>query len=211
MLNSGLKFRKKFFVFVLVFISVIFIGILIQQSNIIQTYDYRIMSYIQKHNFFLKNVFLFELLVSITFLGNSEAYIIIILPLVLFFYFNGLHDEIVCLLVVLFISVILNEFTKLIVHRVRPVNFFIISMQGYSYPSGHAMNSASFYLTLGEILSRKYNKKIINYIMYAIVFAISISRLFLGVHWLTDIIMGLLFGIFISKNIIYFTLKKWRN
>ena len=114
------------------------------------------------------------------------------------------------ILAILF-SYIMNEVIKHIVCRVRPKEFFVIYMKGYSFPSGHAMNMSSFYLTLGYILKEKLNIKYINCFLYILVFFVSFSRIILGVHWVSDVLVGLLLGVLISCMFIHLYNNYWRN
>lgn len=88
----------------------------------------------------------------------------------------------------------MNLAIKNIVCRTRPVEFFVIIEKSYSFPSGHAMVSSSFYLTFGYILADRFNKKFIFNLSVIFAILISMSRVILGVHWLTDIIVGFVLG-----------------
>lgn len=67
-----------------------------------------------------------------------------------------------------------------------------------SFPSGHAMSSAAFYLTLGVLLARLHVRRYIQiYFMGAALFitmVVGISRVYLGVHWPSDVLAGWALG-----------------
>lgn len=93
-------------------------------------------------------------------------------------------------------SWILNNLLKLIFNRTRPLDFFLVDQGGLSYPSGHSMVSMTMYLTIGYLLIkyRNLNSKVTYTIALILVFVMGISRLYLGVHWPTDIIGGFIMG-----------------
>lgn len=63
-----------------------------------------------------------------------------------------------------------------------------------SFPSAHAMLSGSIYLMLGALLARretrKRNKTVIMGCAAALIFVVGLSRVYLGVHWPTDVLAG---------------------
>lgn len=109
--------------------------------------------------------------------------------------------------------VVLNIVLKLIFMRDRPYDLMIINESGYSFPSGHAMAALGFYgfiiyLIWHFNLSKK--AKIIFTILLAIlILLIGVSRIYLGVHYASDVLAGymvstiylILYITFVSKHL----------
>lgn len=94
---------------------------------------------------------------------------------------------------------LLNLLIKNLVKRPRPEGFRIISESGYSFPSGHSMVSTAFY-GLFIYLAYKYikNKKLkyfICTILSILIVLIGTSRVYLGVHYGSDVIAGFVLSI----------------
>jgi undecaprenyl-diphosphatase len=90
-------------------------------------------------------------------------------------------------------SEILNWVLKHLVARPRP-NLFeeIAALHTYSFPSGHAMTGAAVYGMIGVVLAREHPRLRWTSAVAApaLVFLIGISRIYLGVHWPTDVLAG---------------------
>lgn len=89
---------------------------------------------------------------------------------------------------------ILNITLKLIFMRDRPQDLMIISETGYSFPSGHAMASLGFYgfiiFVINQMNLDKKTKKIFTILLIILIILIGISRIYLGVHYPSDVIAG---------------------
>jgi undecaprenyl-diphosphatase len=87
---------------------------------------------------------------------------------------------------------------KLLFHRPRPTVALIALPQSYSFPSGHAMVAAATYLTIGLLLSDRlvsFRAKTLCVALSALIaIAIAGSRVYLGVHYLSDVVGGLVLG-----------------
>ena len=103
------------------------------------------------------------------------------------------------------LSALTNFIVKNIVQRPRPIDHRLISETGFSLPSGHSMVSMAFYGYL-IYLTYKYikNKKLkisLTIFLSLLIFLVGLSRIYLGVHYITDVLAGYLLGI--SYLIIY--------
>ena len=96
-------------------------------------------------------------------------------------------------------SALITYLLKAYFARSRPnVLQMLTTAQGYSYPSGHSLSSAGIYLTmailLNQIFTRKVSKMIVFLVAALLAVGIAISRVYLGVHYFSDITAGLLVG-----------------
>ncbi|HBP64633.1 MAG TPA: phosphatase PAP2 family protein [Desulfosporosinus sp.] len=90
---------------------------------------------------------------------------------------------------------LLNTILKDLFHRARPDIVHLANAGGYSFPSGHAMVSAAFYGVVGYLvwINLKNRSKPSWYVIvftFALILAIGISRIYLGVHFASDVIAG---------------------
>ena len=107
----------------------------------------------------------------------------------------------------LIISTLLNQILKHIVQRPRPIEFRIIDESGYSFPSGHSMVSTAFYGFLIYLIYKnvknKYLRNSLMIILSILIILIGTSRIYLGVHYTSNVIAGFLISI--SYLIIFIT------
>lgn len=106
----------------------------------------------------------------------------------------------------------LNVLLKNIVQRPRPTEYRLISEDGYSFPSGHSMVSMAFYGFLIYLIYKKIENKKLKWglitFLCILIISIGISRIYLGVHYTSDVLAG--FTISISYLILYTSIiKKW--
>lgn len=105
----------------------------------------------------------------------------------------------------LIIVTILNQMIKYIVQRPRPIEHRIIDQFGYSFPSGHSMVSMAFYGFLIYLIYKRAKNKYLKWGLCTglsfLILSIGISRIYLGVHYASDVIGG--FCLSVSYLIVY--------
>ena len=113
----------------------------------------------------------------------------------------------------LILSTMLNLGLKNIVERPRPIGYRLIDETGYSFPSGHSMISAAFYGLIIYFIWKNVKNTKLKYIscilLSLLILFIGISRIYLGVHYASDVIGG--FTISIAYLIIFTTTFKAIN
>jgi undecaprenyl-diphosphatase len=92
-------------------------------------------------------------------------------------------------------SEVFDQLLKLVFHRIRPVAFFGLSDPiGYSFPSGHALVSCTFFGVLAAIAAARAGSRARRGIYYTaaalLIAAIGFSRIYLGVHYPSDVLAG---------------------
>jgi len=85
----------------------------------------------------------------------------------------------------LIVGFLLESIAKIATQRERPP-YGIIHVSGYSFPSGHAMMTALLFLMICYL----YRKRLLYIISIFIALLVGISRIYLNVHWLSDVIAG---------------------
>ena len=90
---------------------------------------------------------------------------------------------------------IASTLLKLVFSRPRPdVVEHLVMVDSASFPSAHAMNSAITFLTIGALLARTEKDRGVRIYLIAAAIALTLaigsSRVYLGVHWPTDVIAG---------------------
>ena len=186
-----IKENKKTIILVTSLLLFIFITYAIF-SNKIKLCDESVHSYILN----IRNDNLTSILTIIT--NISSAYALIVLSILLLFI---IKDKKIPLYISLNLicSFLLNQIAKIIFSRPRPIGINLIEESGFSYPSGHAMVSMAYFGFIAYLLYKKSPNKLIKSILiislFIIIFLIGFSRIYLGVHYLSDIIGGFLLSI----------------
>jgi membrane-associated phospholipid phosphatase len=128
-----------------------------------------------------------------TTIGSLKVVIVALVPVVVYAIRRRDRRAAYSLLGTFGASEILNWVIKHLVARARP-NLFeeIATLHTYSFPSGHAMTGAAVYGMIGVVLAREHPR--LRWPLAAavpvLVLLIGLSRIYLGVHWPTDVLAG---------------------
>jgi membrane-associated phospholipid phosphatase len=109
----------------------------------------------------------------------------------------------------------LNLVIKLVVHRARPTHAVIDVLQifsQFSFPSGHVVHYVVFFgYLIGVLIHRRKFPLPVRALMILgllfLIFTIPISRIYMGAHWMTDVVGGYLIGMIMLSALLSFYLK----
>lgn len=109
----------------------------------------------------------------------------------------------------------INQALKYVIQRPRPTEFRIIDESGYSFPSGHSMVSMAFYGLLIYFAYKKIQNKYLKWTVCVglaiLILLIGLSRIYLGVHYASDVIGGFCFSIAYLILFIKLMNKNWNS
>lgn len=136
-----------------------------------------------------------KVFLSITMLGEAEFVIILALIISLLLWHWRKKLQIITMWVVIIGSEAVTYTIKVLVNRPRPENALVLE-QSASFPSGHATIAVAFYGFLTYLLLREIKKyrTLALAIGIIIILALGYSRLYLRVHYLSDVLVGYLIG-----------------
>jgi undecaprenyl-diphosphatase len=179
---------------ILIFIYIVKL-LLNDQVSTFDNFVYKYVTYF-KNDFFTTIFKFLSFLASTTFLLFVTVFIMIFIKKRNFGFYVGLN---------ILLCFLLNQCTKLIFTRARPELINLIDENGYSFPSGHSMVSLAFYgFFVYVIFHKRYSKlkKVLLSLPFCLlVFLIGISRIYLGVHYASDVLAG--FALSMAYLIIY--------
>jgi membrane-associated phospholipid phosphatase len=139
------------------------------------------------------NPLLDQIMVGVTFWGNPSVLgVLAVVAALVLFYFKK-RSEATTLIIAALGASFLNLWLKNLFARARPQLWErIVDVQLYSFPSGHAMISLVVYSMTAYVLAINFPKwrGAIALTTIPLILAIGFSRLYLGVHYPTDIIAG---------------------
>lgn len=140
-----------------------------------------------------------RLAVDITALGGHSVLVVLVVAVSGFLFLDARRGAAWLLLGSAIGATLLNTGLKYAFDRARPdVVAHLVNATSPSFPSGHALLSTAIYLTLGALLAREFPNPVLQryFLSVAVVLAllIGLSRIYLGVHWPSDVMAGWIIG-----------------
>ena len=134
-----------------------------------------------------------------SFIGDTRPVVMIAAAVMLLMFFALRHRaELMFFSAAVAGSAVLNKAIKLLIQRERPDVHRLVEETGYSFPSGHTMVACAMYGALVFLLWRHTPSRAGRTLLVAasgvLISAIALSRIYLGVHYPSDIVGGLLAG-----------------
>ena|SRR3989344_2177078 len=153
-------------------------------------FDNQILNFIIENRISTLNIFM----IPLSYIGSLIA--VSIITTILFILYKK-YSNLKKLWITLFSIVIITYVLKFVIHRARPLVETLIQTSGYSFPSGHA--TAVF--SVLPLLDKEFPR--LKYVWIIFAFLVLFSRVYLGVHYPSDVIAGAILGYLTGNLIIY--------
>lgn len=182
---------KKRYIFICILFFLFIINTILVFTNSYKVIDENVYNYIVS----FRNNNLDTFFKLITNLASPIGVIVSIFILLIF-----LEKENIYKLMISVITIIsTNQLLKHTLRRIRPDHIRLVNEKGFAYPSGHSMISIALYGILIYIVYKNIKNKILKTILIIflsmIIILIGISRIYLGVHYPTDVLGAYLIAI----------------
>ena len=147
------------------------------------------------------NNFLIMFSKNIDIIFDTTSMVIISIIIAVFLWIKYSKKDAIFLSITMLADALILLILKLLFKVTRPISNFITTTD-FSFPSGHTTTAVVFFGILSYLVLKKY--KNVNFEMLStsifMVLLIGFTRLYLGIHWFSDVIGGILLGIFILTS-----------
>jgi membrane-associated phospholipid phosphatase len=159
-------------------------------------FDNSVRAWIMSH----QNPFVYKLAYAITWIGSPAVMVFIAIAAGVWFYGQRGRSKAGLMVAAPAVGGLVSGVVKVIFGRVRPAGAALLNERNYSFPSGHAATSAAVIVTLCYVLARE---RMISWRAAIVIggtvpLVVGLSRLYLDVHWTTDVVGGWAVGLFVA-------------
>jgi len=147
-----------------------------------------------------QNPVIYKLAYVITWIGSPAVMVLLAVAAGVWFYGRRGRSKAGVVIAAPAVGGLLSGVIKVLFGRVRPAGGAILNEKSFSFPSGHAATSAAVVVTLCYVMAREgmisWTKAIV--VGGGIPLIVGLSRIYLDVHWTTDVIGGWAVGLFVA-------------
>lgn len=166
------------------------------EENTLEPYDSQIFSFIRS----FRNDSLTSFFRIVTDLGDRIAYALIIVALTAYLWFRHRNWKLsIEITAVLILAALSNIALKQVINRSRPEGDHLVEVATLSFPSGHSMSAMAFYGFLIYLAIRSRVGRMMKFflvtVLLTIIISIGLSRIYLGVHYPSDVAAGMMGGL----------------
>ncbi len=161
-----------------------------------QAFDVAILQWLHAH----QHPLITQLMIEMTYLGTGSVVVVVVGVAALFLWHTEHKHSARLLLAATIGNIVLNSALKLVYHRARPAVFaWQTTAVSSSFPSGHAMSATVVYGTVAYLVMRlqkhRWAKMLTLGAAVLLILLICLTRLYLGVHYPSDVIGGIIVGL----------------
>ena len=161
-----------------------------------QAFDVAILKWLHEH----QHPLLTNVMVEVTYLGTGTVVMMIVGIVAMFLWHTEHKHSARLLLAATAGNILLNGALKLVYHRARPTVFeWQTTAVSSSFPSGHAMSATVVYGTVAYLCMRlqrhRWSRVLTLLAAVTLILLICLTRLYLGVHYPSDVIGGIIVGL----------------
>ncbi len=142
-----------------------------------------------------------EIMIVITMLGDSVVMAMLSVTIIAWLMWRKAYRAAIAVSFAIVAAKLFEMLVKFGIQRPRPLELAYNGAEYFSFPSGHATMAAVIFGILAVLVSHsmgRWGRALVYATCAAAVVAIGYSRVYLGAHWLSDVLAGLLFGIVVT-------------
>ena len=165
------------------------------QSEMLSTWDTRVTDYVIS----FRNPTLTQYFIIVTDIGDLYGYLaVLIISAALSYFVFKQWKYVLQIVLVLALASLSNVVLKRFIDRARPSIEHLVTVETLSYPSGHSMSAMAFYGFLIYLFTKFRMNKFLRAgsiaVLVLLILSIGISRIYLGVHFPSDVAGGFIAG-----------------
>jgi membrane-associated phospholipid phosphatase len=147
-----------------------------------------------------QNPVVYKIAYALTWIGSPTVMVLLAVAAGVWFYGRQGRSKAGVVIAAPAVGGLLSGVVKVMFGRVRPAGAALLNEKNYSFPSGHATTSAAVVITLCYVMAREgmISWRMAIGVGAAIPLVVGLTRLYLDVHWTTDVLGGWAVGLFVA-------------